>query len=271
MSNEKYIVEIGEEGSIGLTRLDYCYNKTTQEFMLNAGLKPGMTVLDIGCGAGVMTCWIAQQVGASGRVIAIENNENQLRAAEKYAEKLSIKNIDFKLCSAYDIENLNQQFDLVYCRFVLHHLHKPTDLIAKIYQALNVNGIYIAEEGIVNYAFSYPFSPAWGDESLKIPPPWTNVVENQRDGNIGLKMFNKMYKAGFKIIDTKIVHPLLTTKDEKKLMLMGRDEMKADYLSQGHTEEEWLADGRELEKLVNNDAQIIGFYASCQVGGVKPV
>lgn len=271
MSNEKYFVEIGEEGSQGLTRLDYCYNKTTQAFMLNAGLKPGMTVLDIGCGAGVMTCWIAKQVGDQGKVIAIENNQNQLNAAKKYAQRLSLNNIEFKLWSAYDIEKLNISFDLVYCRFVIHHLHQPTTVIAKIFQILKTGGIYIAEEGIVNYAFSYPFSTAWGDESLRVAPPWTEIEENKRDGNIGMKMFNKMYKAGFKIVDTRIIHPLLITKKEKKLMLEGRDETKAYFLSQGNSQKDWIAQEKELKKIINNDGQILGFYASCQVAGVVPM
>ena len=82
MDTEKYIVEIGENGSVGLDKLDYCFNPNTKTFLLRAGLKSDMSVLDIGCGSGVMTCWLAQQVGANGQVIAIENDMNQLKAAE---------------------------------------------------------------------------------------------------------------------------------------------------------------------------------------------
>lgn len=63
MSKEKYIVDIGEQGSEGLGKLDYCFNSTTKEFLLSVGLKNAKTILDIGCGSGVMTCWIAEQVG----------------------------------------------------------------------------------------------------------------------------------------------------------------------------------------------------------------
>jgi hypothetical protein len=45
---------------------------------------------------------------------------------------------------------------------------------------------------------------------------------------------------------------------------------KRYYIEQGHTDEEWLALGVETEKLVNDDSRIAGFYASCQVAGVKP-
>jgi ubiquinone/menaquinone biosynthesis C-methylase UbiE len=161
MSDEKYIVDISEEGSEGLGKLDYCFNPTTKEFLLSVGLKQAKSILDIGCGSGVMTCWIAEQIGDSGKVLAIENDINQLNAAKRNAKSKSINNIEFKFSSAYEIETLNKQFDFVYCRFVLHHLHQPEDVIAKIFNSLSSKGIYASEEGIVNFAFSYPFSSAW--------------------------------------------------------------------------------------------------------------
>src|SRR5207248_1490046 len=146
----KYIIDIGEQGSEGLEKLDYCFNQTTKEFLLSVGLKQAKHILDIGCGSGVMTCWMAEQVANNGKVIAIENDINQLNAAKRNAEKRSINNIEFKLCSAYEIEALNEKFDFVYCRFVLHHLHKPENAITKIFQSLTSKGVYASEEGIVN-------------------------------------------------------------------------------------------------------------------------
>lgn len=269
MNNEKYIADIGEQGSEGLGKLDYCFNQTTKEFLLATGLDKAKSVLDIGCGSGVMTCWMAEQIGIQGKVIAIENDINQLNAAKRNAEKRSIHNIEFKLCSAYEIETLNEKFDFIYCRFVLHHLNQPEDVILKIFNLLNSKGVYASEEGIVNFAFSYPFSSAWGDESTSVPPIWQDVTVDQRDGNIGVKMFHKMHSVGFRNIFTRIIHPLLTTRDEKNLLLLGIDELKRNYLEQGHTEEEWQSLGEETEKIVDNDSQIIGFYASCQVAGMK--
>jgi ubiquinone/menaquinone biosynthesis C-methylase UbiE len=269
MTKEKYCIDIGEQGSEGLGRLDYCFNQTTKDFLLSAGLKQAKTVLDIGCGSGIMTCWMAEQIGENGKIIAIENDINQLNAAKRNANRLSIHNIEFKLLSAYEIDTLQTQFDFVYCRFVLHHLHGPEQVVAKIFNSLTSKGIYAAEEGIVNYAFSYPFSPAWGDEMLRVPPIWQDAPENQRDGNIGIKMYHKMYAAGFKNILTKIIHPILTTKEEKNLLLLGREEMKRYYLEEGHTEAEWQVLGEATENMVNDDTQIVGFYASCQVAGMK--
>lgn len=269
MSSEKYMIDIEEGGSVGLGKLDQLYNPTTQEFLLKSGLRPGMTILDIGCGSGAMTCWMAEQVGPDGQVIGIENDANQLNAAQKRAADQGLENIKLELCSAYDIEDLGRQFDLVYCRFVQHHLHDPENVIAKIHQVLKPNGIYVAEEGIVNYAFSYPYSSAWGSEESRLPPVWTDVPADNRDGNIGVKMVTKMKRAGFKVEKANIVHPVLVTRKDKELLLLGIDEMKSFYLSEGHTEDEWAEVVEQTKAIVDNDEQIAGFYGSCQVAGVK--
>ena len=129
MSNEKYIADIGEQGSEGLGKLDYCFNQTTKEFLLSVGLRQAKSILDIGCGSGVMTCWMAEQIDSNSKIIAIENDINQLNAAKRNAASKSITNIEFKLCSAYEIETLKTKFDFVYCRFVLHHLNKPEEVM----------------------------------------------------------------------------------------------------------------------------------------------
>lgn len=267
MKSEKYIVDIAEGGSVGLGRLDYCFNATTQDFLIRAGLKSGMRVLDIGCGSGVMTKWMADVVGTDGYVLGIENNQHQLDAAIKNYQ--TNKNMGFKLCSAYDITALNETFDLVYCRFVLHHLHEPQKVIQQIYAVLANGGMYAAEEGVVNFAFSYPFNSAWGDEVLRCPSVWEDAKNDDRDGNIGVKMFSKMQSAGFAISSVKIIHPTLCTPKEKALLLLGIEEEKPYFIAQGMTEKQWDELIKQREKMVNDPQQLIGFYGSCQVAGVK--
>jgi arsenite methyltransferase len=59
-------------------------------------LKPGETVLDIGCGAGFDTLIAAQQVGPRGRVIAVDMTPQMLRKAEAGAREMGLTNIDFR-------------------------------------------------------------------------------------------------------------------------------------------------------------------------------
>ena len=121
---ERYDLEIPEEG-LDYDILDLAFNPTSETFVINAGIQPGMKVLDVGSGSGIMTHFLAQQVGRNGHVLSIDNSPEQLARAMRYCEQQRDSNITFKTIFVYDLETLGEQFDLIYCCFVLHHLHKP--------------------------------------------------------------------------------------------------------------------------------------------------
>lgn len=273
MTEEKYCFEVGEEGQQGLDILDHLFNPTTQQFILNVGLKPGMKVLDIGCGLGTITSWLAKQVLPSGTVTAIDNNEYQVKATLKRLKDSSIANAKAVCLSAYDLESLNETFDFVYCRFILHHINKPTDVIRSVYKILNPNGIFVAEEGLVSQAFSYPFTGAWGHERWHNDPKQHDTEGVSRDGNFGMKLYHVMHTAGFKDLHANLVQPVITSRSDKDLfiksMFHAMDESKSNFIAEGHTEDEWQTRRDEIKNLSDDPSQIIAFYQSCQVKGVK--
>ena len=269
MSDEKYCFNVSEEGQQGLDILDCLFNQSTQSFVLNSGLKPGMKVLDIGCGLGTMTAWLAKQVGPDGVVVAIDNNEYQIRATEKLAKSYKITNIKTHCLSAYDIEALKQKFDFVYCRFILHHINSPSDVIRSVYKVLHKNGVFAAEEGLVSQAFTYPFTTAWGNERWHNDPKDHDTEGKARDGNFGMKLFNAMHKTGLTDLSVNLVQPVMKNKDEKALYLRGVSEGKQHYIEQGHTKTEWNEHCEKMKRLVEDDSAIIAFYQSSQVSGVK--
>ena len=186
-NNEKYDLEIGKEG-LDYDLLDKAFNPTTQAFIIKSGIKPGMNVLDVGCGSGVMTTWLAKQVGAKGTVTAIDNSEEQLNLTVRRLKKENISNVKTKVLSAYDIEQLNEKFDLIYCRFVLHHLHSPHKTLKLFFENLNVQGIYIGEEGIISAAFAYPPTFAWQGYMPVLKSDEEEKDGVERDGDIGMKL-----------------------------------------------------------------------------------
>ncbi|QUC64526.1 precorrin-6Y C5,15-methyltransferase (decarboxylating) subunit CbiT [Nitrosopumilus sp. K4] len=58
-----------------------------------ARLKPGQIVYDIGCGSGSITVEAAIQVENSGKVIAVDYDENAIELTRKNTEKFNLKNI----------------------------------------------------------------------------------------------------------------------------------------------------------------------------------
>ncbi len=253
--------------------LDILFNGSTKGFIQKSGIKPGMKVLDIGCGTGIMSCWLAEQVGSTGKVVAIDNNIHTLMAAKVRATDKKLDNLQFHLLSAYDISTLKEHFDLVYCRFVLHHLNKPTSVIQQIYEILKPGGIYIAEEGIVSSAFTYPASEAWGflRWNHRAPIPLDDLEGQQRDSNFGMKLFYKIMHNGFTVKEAGLIQPFLFKKEDKALLSDEMLENKEAFVKSGGTLASWEDKFKELNNLIDNEMHAIAFYQSCQVAGTKPI
>ncbi len=266
---DKYCFNIPKGGSKSLDILDYCFNESTQTFLLKSGLDYGMKVLEIGCGSGKMSDFIAKQIGDNGQLIAIDNNQNQTNAAHDFATYNKINNVLFKCFDAYDILELNTKFDLIYCRFVLHHLSRPREVIKNIYSILKPGGIAVIEEGIVNHAFTYPYCTAFGNERFDITDRHNNFEGVQRDGNFGIKLWQSMHHAGFNNLSLNIVSPALTSKTEKAMLRGGLIDSKQCALENGVSEKEWEEKMQQLDYLIEDESAIVGFYQSVQVCGIK--
>ena len=58
-----------------------------------ARLRPGQLVYDVGCGSGSISVEAAIQIEETGRVLAIDYNENAIKLTEKNLEKFGIANV----------------------------------------------------------------------------------------------------------------------------------------------------------------------------------
>lgn len=267
MPEEKYRIEIPEEGMSD--SLDILFNKTTQEFIKHNGIKSGIHMLDIGCGTGSMSVWLSEQVGKTGSVLGIDNDEHQVKAAEKFAKSQGAINCSFKLHSAYEISRIKEHFDFIYCRFILHHLFRPTEVIKSVYEKLPNGGIFVAEEGIISSAFTYPFSCAFGERRWQNSAAIEDKEGIDRNINFGMLLYNKMFQAGFKDLKAHLIQPVLCTKEEKKILILNEATGKKSALESGMALEEWNKLMEGLQKIMETDGQIVGFYQSCQVVGRK--
>jgi SAM-dependent methyltransferase len=85
---------IPDEANLGLS----CGNPTAL-----ANLKPGETVVDLGCGGGLDVFLAARRVGPAGRAIGIDMTPEMLALARKNAQRSGLTNVEFHLAT---IENL---------------------------------------------------------------------------------------------------------------------------------------------------------------------
>lgn len=87
-------------------------------------LRPGMSLLDCGCGPGTNTVSLAESV-APGQVIGIDIAESQIDLARAHAAEKEISNVRFEVGTAYDLPFPDASFDAVFMHTLLSHLKDP--------------------------------------------------------------------------------------------------------------------------------------------------
>jgi ubiquinone/menaquinone biosynthesis C-methylase UbiE len=86
-----------------------------------AGLKEGETVLEVGCGTGVMAVLSKLRTGNKGKVYGIDIAEKMVAAARKKADKYGLE-IDFRVASIDDLPFPDKHFNVVISSMMFHHL-----------------------------------------------------------------------------------------------------------------------------------------------------
>ena len=99
-------------------------------------LRPGETVLDIGCGAGFDSLIAARQVGPAGRVIALDMTPAMLEKAAGGARQLGLSNIDFRHGLAEDIPVASESIDVVISNGVINLCPDKVAVMKEVHRVL---------------------------------------------------------------------------------------------------------------------------------------
>ncbi|WP_017655239.1 class I SAM-dependent methyltransferase [Fortiea contorta] len=160
-SDDRYTLSTGELGAYRLSILNHIHKPYTEFLFRRVGLESGMVVADIGCGTGNVSHWLAQAVGINGAVFGVDISAAQLEQAKLNADIQGLSNIKFVEGSAYEPGLPQNSFDVVYCRFLLSHLTKPTHALKKMLELVKPGGILVCEEVDISCSFCDPPSPAY--------------------------------------------------------------------------------------------------------------
>jgi SAM-dependent methyltransferase len=103
-------------------------------------LRPGMSLLDCGCGVGSITLDLAERV-APGSVVGVDIDEGQLTVARAEAERRGLRNVRFEVASIYALPFPDASFDAALAHTLLVHLREPLRALRVLRRMLKPGGV----------------------------------------------------------------------------------------------------------------------------------
>ena len=117
-----------------------------EDIMDHAGIRPGMTVADIGAGEGYYTVRLAKRVGEDGRVLAQDILPEVIDALGRRVNRENWENVSVKLGSSDDPKLPEKSFDRILMVHMYHEITEPYAFLWRLYPALKDKGEVIVVE-----------------------------------------------------------------------------------------------------------------------------
>lgn len=124
-----------------ITSLTDSVEDMLNRMFVDAGIGPGMKVLDVGCGRGDVSLLVSKLTGETGMVLGIDHDAPSIEFAQNRVNELSISNISFSVCDIMSLTPMQDLFDAAVSRRVIMYLQDPVEAIKKISGMLRPGGI----------------------------------------------------------------------------------------------------------------------------------
>jgi ubiquinone/menaquinone biosynthesis C-methylase UbiE len=134
------------------------YDEYTEHALRLAGLRPGMRVLDIGCGPGDVSFIAARLVGPTGTVLGVDAAPEMVELARARAVEKDLSAVQFTQ-AAIDAIALAEPVDAVIGRLILMHLPDPAATLRHLSSFVRSGGVIAFSENDIAGARSIPDLP----------------------------------------------------------------------------------------------------------------
>ena len=160
-------------------------------------LKPGLRVLDFGCGPGTISVGLAKAVHP-GELHGIDMEASQIEMARAAAAAGGHDNASFRTGDVTALPFEDDSFDVAHCHAVLMHVPDTQAVLAEVKRVLKPGGIVSCREMIGDSTF---FAPEVGDLSGAMATFLNLLAANRGHPQMGKELKGAILEAGFTDIE----------------------------------------------------------------------
>ncbi len=262
--SEGYVLRGGRAGAERLRLLNRVKWPTTQPLLRAAGLRTGMSCLDVGCGSGDVTLRMAALVGAEGNVVGVDRDQSILQLASQEAERQGLP-VTFR---RLDTEELAEEsaYDLVFARYLLSHLPRPQRAVELMVRAVRPGGRLVLEDVFFPGHICYPANAAF-DRYLELYQAVASLKEGG-DAAIGVRLLGMALEAGLVEVRVGLVVPTFRDGEGKRVAQVTMEHIREAVVGAG------LVSGPEVDnvvaelgRLADDDRTLMSLAPTFQVWG----
>jgi len=156
-------------------------------------LKPGMRILDFGCGPRNIALGLAEAV-EPGELHGIDMEESQVEMARTAAAAGGHHNATFHVGDVAALPFENDSFDVAHCHAVLIHVPDTQVVLAEVKRVLNPGGIISCRELITDSGF---FEPELGNLNRIFSIFRDRLQTNSGHPQMSIELKGEFVEAGF--------------------------------------------------------------------------
>jgi ubiquinone/menaquinone biosynthesis C-methylase UbiE len=125
-------------------------------------VRPGMHILDGGCGAGGTTLGLAEAV-QPGEVVGVDIAEEPVQAGRATATNLGLTNVRFEQADLLRLPFEDDSFDAAYLSHVLEHVQDPTAVLRELYRVVKPGGMVGVHDHSPSAMLATPHDPLFDE------------------------------------------------------------------------------------------------------------
>lgn len=154
-----------------------------------ADIKEGMTVLDLGSGAGIDCFIAARHVGSSGKVIGVDMTEEMIRKANENKSKTNAVNVDFRFGEIESLPVEDSAIDRVISNCVINLVPNKEKAFSEIHRVLRQGGKFTVSDIVTDGTVS--------DDERRDASLWAGCISGALDRKDYLSIIERV---GFKSV-----------------------------------------------------------------------